>query len=204
MTLANAVLLGCSLSLVPCAAFASADPCPALTGAGPDYSGAIAAAGTHCNTIITIGATGVLTFSYPNVNPYDGDDDNYVGVINNYGGRVTTIQLTSTQDIFNFDGDGIDGFGIPGNLRDIAEFGDGAYGGFDAYFTGINLAATSGMVNFIGGLAANGGTGYFSLEESPLINNPLAGTLVLSPEPSGLILLGTSLLGVVGVVRRGK
>ena len=189
-------------SLVLCAASAWADPCPTLTNAGPIYTAAVAAAGTHCNTVITISGTGALTFSYPNANPYDDDDDNYVGVINNYGARITSIKLTSTADIFNFDGDGIDSFGIPGNITDLSEYGAGAYGGFDAYYSAINLAATQGTVNFIGGLAANGGTGYFSLEDAPVVDNPLAGTLVLSPEPNGFVLLGSGLLGTIGVLRR--
>ena len=56
---------------------------------------------------------------------YDGSDDTYIGVINNSGGTVSSITLSSTTDIFGFDGDGISTprFGAPGNSTDSTGYG---------------------------------------------------------------------------------
>ncbi len=66
--------------------------------------------------------------------------------------------MTSTNNIFGFDGDGIDTYGAPSNPMDNT-----GYGGPKAYFTNINAGQTSGRVNFITPIPP-GGTAYFSLE----------------------------------------
>ena len=42
---------------------------------------------TTCNVIITAGPGGSFVTTVPNPNPYDGSDDNLVGIINNSGAR---------------------------------------------------------------------------------------------------------------------
>jgi hypothetical protein len=115
---------------------------------------------TDCGTIITISNTGV-SVSSTGQGPYDGIEDTLVGVVNNSSLPIHALGLKSAQTVFGFDGDGIDTYGIPGNIFDFT-----GYGGPNAYFTNIDPSLTSGDVNFITPIAANGGTAYFSLEEA--------------------------------------
>jgi len=131
---------------------------------------------TNCGVVITVTGTGA-SVSFTGQPPYDGIEDQLVGVINNSSLPIRSLGLTSTLALFTFDGDGIDTYGIPGNGFD----GTG-YGGPNAYFTNITPDLTAGTVNFIVPIAANGGTAYFSLEEaitsatacSSLINNAMS------------------------------
>ena len=173
--------------------YAATPTCPA---AGNATSG--------CNTTIVINSDNSLTIAAgPSATPYDGSDDNLVGILNNSGHTVQSISLTgfgAAGGLFGFDGDGIDGYvGIGQNSKDSSY---GGYGGPLSYFTNItNVGGTdaTGDVNFIGGLK-NGKQTYFSLEDSfsEAPPTPVGAT----PEPASLALLGTGALGAVGAIRR--
>ena len=118
-------------------------------------------ADTTCGTVITITDAGAFV-SFTGQGPYDGSDDTLLGVVNNSSKlSITSLELTSPFNIFGFDFDGIDAYGAPGNGFDST-----GYGGPNSYFTNISPDTTTGTVNFIVPLAPNGGTTYFSLENS--------------------------------------
>jgi hypothetical protein len=115
---------------------------------------------TGCGAVITI-TNGASTLTATGQGPYDGSDDTLIGVINNSTVPISSIQLTSGNNIFGFDGDGINGYlNIPNNAKDTT-----GYGGPNAYFTNINSSGTVGTVNFITPIAP-GKTDYFSLENA--------------------------------------
>jgi hypothetical protein len=114
-----------------------------------------------CGTVITITATNGVQIVQTGQGPYEGSDDTLVGIVNNSNVPISSIVLTSPNNIFGFDGDGIDTYGAPGNAMDTT-----GYGGPNSYFTNINPSQTSGTVNFVTPLAPQGGTTYFSLENA--------------------------------------
>jgi hypothetical protein len=146
--------------------------------------------------VITFAANGsistALNSAYLGVDPgpYDGVEDTYFGVINNSSKVISLLDLSSNigLDLGGFDGDGIDTYGVLGNLTDTT-----GYGGPDAFFT--NNLGTSLTVNFINGISAGGGTDIFSLEEPTGLN-----VVVGTPEPStwAMMLLGFAGLGFAG------
>ena len=89
-------------TIIAAAAFAggtaNAVPCPVI---GPV---------TTCNVIITAGPGGSFTTTVPNPSPYDGSDDNLVGIINNSGATITSLSFVGSGvggGLFGFDGDGL-------------------------------------------------------------------------------------------------
>ena len=194
MNLAAILAVG---ALIPTAALATT--CPTLTNANSTY----VSAGGGCNTVITISPTNTVSVGIVNSNPYDGVEDQYVGVVNNGTQSISSLTLTGgSNSIFEFETtqgyiDGIDTYGIASNSSDTTE-----YGGPNAFFSGINGAQTMGVVNFLTPIAP-GGTGYFSHERSPsggTFTGQIGGGQV--PEPSTLMLLGTGVLGLAARVRR--
>src|SRR4051795_703545 len=61
-----------------------------------------------CQVLITVNPDGTGTVSEdPATGPYEGAEDALVGLQNNSAGTVKSINLSSSLDIFGFDGDGI-------------------------------------------------------------------------------------------------
>ena len=87
-------------------------PCPTaafstLETGGPPGNQPYITAGGGCNVIITFAANGSISTTIVNPNPYDGVEDTLVGIVNNTGAPITSIDLSSSAAIFGFDGDGI-------------------------------------------------------------------------------------------------
>jgi hypothetical protein len=141
--------LGAAIMVCALAAFQTANAQSACPAIGSD---------TGCAAVITITSTGG-TLSVTGQGPYSLDNQTLVGVVNNSALPVYSIDLASTLAVFAFSGEGIDTFGAPKNAQDNT-----GYGGPNTFFTNINASHTTGRVNFITPIAANGGTVYFSLE----------------------------------------
>jgi hypothetical protein len=135
---------------------------------------------TDCNLLIVFNADGSITTTAGLQTTFEGIDDALIGVVNNSGHPVTSFALTggAGDDIFGFEGDGIDvylcpasgscsasNFSIATNTSDVAN-GNTGYGGPLAFFTGIDASTlNTGTVNIgFGGL----GTGTGNTDCSPL------------------------------------
>jgi uncharacterized repeat protein (TIGR01451 family) len=147
-------------------------------GVSPTYLGnQNGQANEGCTVLITIGADLSVTITAPNTAPsYDiGADDNMVGVVNNSGQAITSLQLSSaTVPIFSFDGDGVCG-GPPGWTFSALGPQPNCAGALDPHRYGqgaITFTVTnpySGSVNFGNGGVAPGTTTFYSLEGGNLI-----------------------------------
>jgi hypothetical protein len=114
---------------------------------------------TDCVTI-TLNSNGTASITDPTVPgsavfDVPASEDTLINVINNSGGVVNALNLSSNLTIFGFDGDGTFA-NANGALNN--------YAGPNTSFSNIAANLLSGTVNFTGGLA-NGGSAFFGLEE---------------------------------------
>jgi hypothetical protein len=155
------VVLCCTL-LMLFTAPAWADICT-NAGAPAPCGVTITITGSSGNLVATFGGSGI---------PYDGDEDQIVGIQNNTSGSsavaVGAIILSApgnqspfTNNLFAFDGDGACVYFHLGNC------GPTGYEGPDNTFLGISPDYTTGKVLFTVAVPPNGGTAWFSLENTP-------------------------------------
>lgn len=192
------------LALFVCTMFMQAAPlfpqCPAI------------GSNTGCQFLLTINPNLTVSIAQdpnaPNNGPYDGSEDTLVGVFNNSTSTITTLPLSSSTDIFGFDGDGPcdSSIGPPTGTGCGAVPND--YAGPGITFSGINAAQTAGVVNFTGGLAP-GTSRWFGLEDTLQISQIVPGTpggggapAAGVPEPASLLLIGTGFSALALIARR--
>ncbi|MHB8511957.1 MAG: choice-of-anchor P family protein [Actinomycetota bacterium] len=187
-----------------CIAVASfgAMPAHASTPTPPFNQCPVVGADTSCELLIVFNADGsVGTYDNPALGPYDGIEDTLIGVENDTSAPISSVNLTSTTDAFGFDGDGLCSYAVPG-----CPFGTTGYEGPGTSFTNISSNATSGTLNFTGGLAAGSHT-YFSLEEhvglsslcvrpslSVSITSPITGHVYVNNVDDGLSSTGSTVV----------
>jgi len=162
---------------------------------------------TGCGILITvtaISASGAATAftvtaaTAPTQPPFEGAEDTLIGIQNNATADLKSIALSSTTDIFGFDGDGICTVTPHPSGCPFATTGPGAdYAGPGVSFSGISAAGRFGVVNFNPAVAAGGST-YFGLEEALTPSQIQPGV----PEPGTMALMGTGLGALLLFVRR--
>jgi hypothetical protein len=178
--------------------------CPAT---GNDMNG--------CELLITVtainGSGAATAFSVatesPDEGPFDGNDDTLIGITNSARGTLTSIFLSggAGSGAFHFDGDGACtgtytaiSFGpapaqCPGSAFTSTDPAD--YGSAGASFSGIcGGSHDCGTVNVS---LANGASTWFDLE-GKITATQISGV----PEPGTLVLFGSGLLGLAGLVHR--
>jgi len=164
---------------------------------------------TGCNVLITFNSNGSITTTFPNAAvSYDsGSDDNLIGIQNNTGSAITSINLSSAVDnIFGFDGDGIcgsssgsqtttsPGYTFVGGGNPCTHSTDiSGYGGPYVSYTNVSANQESGTVNFGNGGIAPGSGSFFSLEGPVDINLAVTSGV---PEPATFSLMGIAVCGL--------
>ena len=153
---------------------------------------------TDCGFIVTINPGGTIsTAAVPGANPYDGNDDALVGIVNNSGavfnGSFSLSGSSVDGGIFEFEGDGICTY-VNASYCATAATG---YEGPGVTFSNISSDYSTGTIN-VANLAA-GATTYFSLEGAP---GNIQG--IGTPEPASLSLFGLGAAGAFMFLRKRK
>lgn len=184
------IVAGLALLMLSLPTQSRADACPPIGFA------------SGCDVVITL-TGGTITTTITGVGPYDGVEDQLVGVVNNSGGTLNSLTLSGSF-IFGFDGDGAAssnctlGAASP-NGCPFSGFGPTGYEGPNTSFSIVDF--NNGTVFFTGGLP-NGSTAWFSLEEPASLQGfTVTGTNSV-PEPSSFLFLGMGMVALAGLALR--
>jgi len=175
-------------------------------------------AGSNAGSI-TINANGSVTVVGPS-GTYDNVEDFAYNVFNNSSSVLLSLNLTGTG-IFGLDGDGINNYvnttgaalsaGLYGTVQSGVSTADDAYAGYNnslqSHFTGYVSGGNTGTIVFAGGgVNANGGTSFFSLEAPAGASATLQVTATTVPLPAAAWMgLGTlAALGLASGLRKRK
>lgn len=126
-------------------------------------------ADSSCGLLIEITDSGAVVYGDPSQGPYDSVEDTLIGVINDSTKTMGALALTSSTDLFGFDGDGLCIYIACGWAAPTT------YEGPNTSFSDVSADYSSGVVNFPAGLAPGGST-YFSLEEALSTSNVTTGS----------------------------
>jgi hypothetical protein len=164
---------------------------------------------TSCGVLLVFepdGSVHILSNTTASGNPYDGNDDTEIGVLNDSGTTIPSVTLSAPGDIFGFDGDGICSGNFTGTPAGCP-FDTTGYAGPGITYSNINAGTTSGTVTFAdsctgnttasctptsGGLVA-GDSAFFSLEtdlSGATITIPKANPVIQSTTPSPSVPIG--------------
>jgi fimbrial isopeptide formation D2 family protein len=151
---------------------------------------------TGCGFLIILPKSGPAQIVADNTQgPYDGNDDTLVGIVNQTGFAIPSVALSSSTDIFGFDGDGLCTFTFTGNTG--CPFGSTGYEGPGTSFSGYSSSNgfKTGNVNFSGAGLASGSSTFFSLESSLSGANftiPASFVVTKAASPSSGVIAGSS------------
>jgi hypothetical protein len=164
--------------------FAGMGPAASLWAQGQCSSAIPVGTATGCGALINVSAVDVngsaTAFTVTNLgngNPYDGTEDTLFGIVNNSGGTLKSILLSSPDTtfggIFNFDADGPCQWASEFNNNSadcFTNFPEGytptGYEGPNNTFLNISTNKTSGTANFTTPIP-NGLSTWFALEGTP-------------------------------------
>jgi hypothetical protein len=219
------------LALMAAAALASFSvPC----SAAPVTCPAVGRIAAGCNEIIMATSPTTGSITTVNITPYDGSDDQLVGIVNTSTGTLLSFTLNG-PGITGFDGDGAfqtgsgcvssgtNTFGCLGtteyglsatqpNPNDYEGSG-GSYsnpsglrpdGSPAVSFASISPGTNTVQLSFLDGGLAPGEFAYFSLEAAPTIPPSIMPGPGVIPEPGSTALLGTALFAAYGFFRRRR
>jgi hypothetical protein len=153
-----------------------------------------------CGSLITVNPDGTGSVASDPAQPaYEQSEDTLVGLQNNSPGTVSSVNLSSTLDIFGFDGDGICNAAITPQPAGCP-FGPTEYEGPGTSFSNISADFTTGTVDFSPPVPS-GGAAYWGLEEAITAADINLGTIAVQAPPvvpAQQLTCGTVSVGAAG------
>ncbi|MDQ6734664.1 MAG: hypothetical protein M3Z35_11235, partial [Nitrospirota bacterium] len=62
---------------------------------------------TNCDVIFTINGDNTVTVTTPSALPYERNEDQLIGIVNNSASSISSLTVSGSSDLFGFDNDGV-------------------------------------------------------------------------------------------------